>query len=258
MKLCLHIHSNHSDDSKAPVSEILRRAQELGYDLISITDHNTVKGSLEARALNLATPRIILGAEFSTQYGHVLAYDIDEEIERTTPKIDAKRYDFEKLLENIKNRGGMAFLAHPFNSKVQTNKAILKALDGIEIYNSRIDAFVWRKRSKALMEALMEPGLIGLGNPDAHAINELDNAFMEVKGDPIKNEVLRELLSHEIIIHVKKVQNKSIAIAELTNAKKLKLKKVIKYSVRRLFGVYESIIKRGDPYEIIRSGKELK
>ena len=43
----LHIHSNHSD-GKDSVKEILNVAIKKQLDVISITDHDTLNGSLEA------------------------------------------------------------------------------------------------------------------------------------------------------------------------------------------------------------------
>jgi predicted metal-dependent phosphoesterase TrpH len=44
----LHIHSVYSYDGTAPVASILNRAQEVGLNVIAITDHDEIKGSLKA------------------------------------------------------------------------------------------------------------------------------------------------------------------------------------------------------------------
>ena len=42
-KINLHIHTTYSD-GKAEFENVVRKAKENGYELIAITDHNTVEG----------------------------------------------------------------------------------------------------------------------------------------------------------------------------------------------------------------------
>lgn len=74
----LHMHSNHSD-GKMSVNEIIYQAKNLNLKAISITDHDTIDGTVEA--LNVNNPRnleIIPGIEFSTVHNgeeiHILGY----------------------------------------------------------------------------------------------------------------------------------------------------------------------------------------
>ena len=48
----LHIHTTYSMDGTATVREALESARRAGLDVIAITDHDQVRGSLEARALS--------------------------------------------------------------------------------------------------------------------------------------------------------------------------------------------------------------
>ncbi len=52
----LHIHSIFSHDGTATVPAILERAKQVGLDIIAITDHDVIRGSL-------------LAAELAPQYG---------------------------------------------------------------------------------------------------------------------------------------------------------------------------------------------
>jgi predicted metal-dependent phosphoesterase TrpH len=47
----LHIHSIYSYDGTASVHAILRRARQIGLDVIAITDHDEINGSLKALEL---------------------------------------------------------------------------------------------------------------------------------------------------------------------------------------------------------------
>jgi len=45
----LHIHSKYSYDSRMEPRRIVELCKRKGYDVISITDHDTLAGSLEAK-----------------------------------------------------------------------------------------------------------------------------------------------------------------------------------------------------------------
>ena len=48
----LHIHSKYSFDSLMSLESIIKEAKLRGLDGIAITDHNTIKGGLEAQRIN--------------------------------------------------------------------------------------------------------------------------------------------------------------------------------------------------------------
>lgn len=80
-KIDLHIHSNFSDGVFSP-RELLKMLQQYDYGLISITDHDTMDGCIEA--LKIAAHfdiRMITGVEVSTDIDgrdvHILAYGFD-------------------------------------------------------------------------------------------------------------------------------------------------------------------------------------
>lgn len=81
VKVDLHIHSNYSDGVFSP-RDLLEMLQQYDYDLISITDHDTIDGCREA--LSLAAHydiKMITGVEISTDINgrdvHILAYGFD-------------------------------------------------------------------------------------------------------------------------------------------------------------------------------------
>lgn len=79
-KIDLHIHTNVSDDGEYAPAEIIRMCKAKGIEIISITDHNSVRGAKEA--LSAADGlNIISGVELdSTYYGrnfHLLGYGFD-------------------------------------------------------------------------------------------------------------------------------------------------------------------------------------
>lgn len=77
----LHLHTTFSDGSSTP-DEIVKGAAKLGFEVISITDHDTVDGVTEAveSGLNYGI-EVIPGIEISCSYEtgniHILGYFID-------------------------------------------------------------------------------------------------------------------------------------------------------------------------------------
>lgn len=80
-KADLHTHSTHSD-GWLTVDSLLRRAVLQQIDVLSITDHDTVSGFIEAQKVNLKyglklVPGIELSAQFNDFEVHVLGYYFD-------------------------------------------------------------------------------------------------------------------------------------------------------------------------------------
>ncbi len=133
LKADLHIHSNHSD-GKSSVREILEVAINRRIDIVSITDHNTVNGSLEAleivRDENL--PIVILpGIEISTAQGHLLAFGITQDVEAGIEMSEAVRI--------VRESGGITSLAHPFQfyRHGAVRLGCFKIVDCIEVFNAK-------------------------------------------------------------------------------------------------------------------------
>ncbi len=135
----LHIHSIYSNDATTTVRAILKQAVDVGLDVIAITDHDEIRGSLEAQQL---APKfgieVIPGAEVSTKDGHLVALFI-----KTLPPAGMSLID---TLLHIGEQDGIAIIPHPFNNLPGslTMEAVLGALanpyakiplKGIETHN---------------------------------------------------------------------------------------------------------------------------
>ena len=92
----LHLHSNASDGRLNP-EDIVAEAARLGLKVISITDHDTVKGIAPAVAAARSYPdlRIIPGVELSTEASqsevHILGYFIDYENKDLVARLEKMR-----------------------------------------------------------------------------------------------------------------------------------------------------------------------
>ena len=71
MRADLHVHSSASDGTEPP-AEVMRRAAQVGLDVVALTDHDTVAGHAEARRALDSLPRsltLLPGMELSCRLG---------------------------------------------------------------------------------------------------------------------------------------------------------------------------------------------
>ncbi len=138
----LHMHTIYSYDGTASVPAVLTRAKQIGLDVIAITDHDEIAGSL--KALELAPQygvEVIPGVEITTAEGDLLAFNITEKVARDQSLI-------ETVLQ-VGALGGFCIAPHPmaggFGMKSLNAYSILRALRnpeaaqiliGIETYNA--------------------------------------------------------------------------------------------------------------------------
>lgn len=169
----LHIHSIFSYDGTASVASILKRAAQVGLDMIAITDHDVIDGSL--MAVDLAPKyglRAIPGVEISTAEGDLLALSVRS-------LIPAKLSLMETIMR-VGEQGGFCIAPHPMSLGLRMHSlggtALRKALRdpdasrvliGVETYN----AMVIDHRCNAAAEILAERLLIAqTGSSDAHVV----------------------------------------------------------------------------------------
>ncbi len=109
----LHIHSTESDGELTPTA-IIKEAERIGLDAISITDHDCVEGVTEALlAAKNKKVTVIPGIEFSTIYKkqevHILGYYIDianrKLREETSFIIEERKTRAKKIIVKLKKLG---------------------------------------------------------------------------------------------------------------------------------------------------------
>lgn len=136
-----HIHSNYSADSDQSLEQIINRAQELNFDIISITDHDSIKVYDELynylKDNNLEKPIIIPGVEFTIdnkEYGsqfHILQLMINPKNEMIVNNIlhqeQASWIRVKKQFERLERNQAMRyfFKKFKFNCTIEKYKKYL-------------------------------------------------------------------------------------------------------------------------------------
>lgn len=201
----LHLHTIYSYDGTATVQAVLRRAKEIGLNVIAITDHDEVAGALEAEKI---APHygvdVIPGSEITTAEGDLLALNIRQKIQPGLSLIET--------LLRVKDLGGVAIAAHPMaggmSMKSLTPASILKALKhpiarkvlvGIEAYNGTAIDRVSNHYTRIFAQGLK---IAHTGNSDAHIIDTIGFGATEFPGSTAA-DLLQAL--HERTTRVKKM-----------------------------------------------------
>ncbi len=172
----LHMHSTYSDGI-GTIQQVLAYAQEqTNLDVIALTDHDVIDGSLRARDLwaqgNYRFD-FVVGEEVSTQSGHLLALFIEKRI--------PPRLSMEESIDLIHAQGGLAVVAHPLNQlfrhscprsvldRIKASESVW--LDGIETWNA---SFCGIYANRVAMQSNRESyGWPELGNSDAHTLSAI-------------------------------------------------------------------------------------
>lgn len=141
----LHVHSTYSHDGTTTVRAVLKQASSIGLDIVAITDHDDIRGSLTACELAAEYGmEAIPAVEISSSDGHILALFIKKPIPSGRPLIET--------LLRIGDQGGIAVAPHPLNPLPHSLSmdALVGAvahenaryvLKGIEVYNMGYQIF---------------------------------------------------------------------------------------------------------------------
>src|SRR5437016_10055232 len=175
-KADLHMHSTYSDGI-ATIEQILRHAQHhTTLDVIAITDHDVIEGSLRTRDLwargNYRFDYIV-GEEVSTKEGHLLGLFIEK---RVPPDLS-----MERSIDLIHEQGGLAVVAHPLHPlfRHSCQREVLDRiyaakdvwLDGIETWNASFCGIYANRQAMSTNRKVY--GWSELGNSDAHTLNAI-------------------------------------------------------------------------------------
>ena len=224
----IHMHSTFSDGT-GEVPDIARFADEVGLDFIMLTDHNTLRALQEGYEKWYGNTLCLVGCEINDKENknHYLAFGIDKTF---STRIPAKKY-----VAEVKELGGIGFLAHPHEKR--TNKEHpaypwtewdTEGFTGIEIWNHMsewIENLTEENKYRSFLHPLRtivappeetlkvwdklseKRKVVGIGGIDAHAHKYNLVGFLEVEIFPYK--VLFKSIRTHILIdqEIKKGKN---------------------------------------------------
>jgi predicted metal-dependent phosphoesterase TrpH len=154
----LHIHTIYSYDGTASVPAVLTRAHQIGLDVIAITDHDEIIGSLKAAELAPAFGvEVIPGTEVTTAEGDLLALNVTQKIERNLTLIET--------VSKVSELGGFCIAPHPMSNGIG-----IKSLSAYSI-------------SKALHKSTVAQTLIAIETYNATTLDRNSNHYARILAD---------------------------------------------------------------------------
>ncbi|MEM1662391.1 MAG: PHP-associated domain-containing protein [Desulfurococcaceae archaeon] len=191
VKADLHIHTNRSDGSPSPREAIHYAYYYRGLKIVSITDHDTFQGSIDAKKYveNLnGELLLVIGNEVRTDNGDVLVYCMEP--------IDTYR-SIDKLLEKAHDNNCIVVPAHPFDKfRFGIGDLVYSyKWDAIEVWNPHASKGANRKA----LEAAKKLDIAGLSCSDAHILEAIGTAYTEIYVDNLDFESFRKALEKKLV-----------------------------------------------------------
>ena len=190
MKCDLHVHTSYSFDSSALPKEMVKAAIKKGINCLAITDHDEIKGVIEAAEYARGKPILIIpGIEIKTKEGDILGLNVKEVI--------PKNLSARETIKKIKEVGGIAIIPHPFGwfcSFFGDLENLIDEIDGLEVLNSSIFG-PGNKKALTLAQKYSLPFTCG---SDAHFPNFVGKCYLEILGQNLSLEkVLKKIKNRE-------------------------------------------------------------
>lgn len=181
-KADLHVHTRYSGltrvyflrfpDSISHPSEIVKMAERRHLNVLCVTDHNSIRGAVEARK-SATSVEIVAGSEIATLDGDLLGIFLTEDVPKGLPA--------EETIDKIHEQGGLAIAPHPFSSQAFSlglKIAELK-IDGVELFNAAHRDGYTNDAAQIIAKNL---DVAFVGGSDAHAANMVGNAYTQFDG----------------------------------------------------------------------------
>ena len=176
MILDLHNHSIRSDDGKAKVENYCQwiRKRELGIDGFVLTEHRQYDAESDYRRLEDESGLLILkGSEVETDYGHVLLFGVNEDLQAA---FDFARIDLplETVLLEAERCGAVAVPCHPGRATVGmcAHVETRGVPDGVRIVET-LNGGSRAGENEAARSLAAERGYAGIGGSDAHIVSHI-------------------------------------------------------------------------------------
>jgi predicted metal-dependent phosphoesterase TrpH len=176
MILDLHLHSDRSDDSRAPVEAYLkllqRKRDERPLDGIVLTEHRQFDPRRDFRDLEDRYGFLILNAaEIETDYGHVLVFGVNDDILARFDFTDV-RLPAQDVISEVERLGGVALPCHPGRPTVgmcahYESRGPLEGVIAVEALNGGSK----KGEDDRVRELMRQHGYAGFGGSDSHLVS---------------------------------------------------------------------------------------
>jgi predicted metal-dependent phosphoesterase TrpH len=186
------MHTIFSYDGTATVPAVLKRASQVGLDVIAITDHDEIRGALLAEELAPCyNIQVIPGVEITTAEGDLLALSIHKLVPAGLPLIET--------VLRVGEQGGFCLAPHPMATgmgmkslsaysirEALRHEQASRILIGIETYNATA---LDREANKAARILAERSNIAQTGSSDAHVLEAIGLGATLFPGESIADFV---------------------------------------------------------------------
>jgi predicted metal-dependent phosphoesterase TrpH len=175
IRLDLHVHTTHSRDSSIDPAGLREVCRERGLAGVAITDHDSLRGSLEF-ASELPDLLIVPGAEIRSAEGEIIGLFLSEEV---PPGLAAP-----ETMRRIREQGGVVVIPHPFDIvklKRMTSRRLeelVEEIDAIEALNGKPRWWLANGSARRFAAKLQLPVTAG---SDAHKASHVGLLYTEME-----------------------------------------------------------------------------
>lgn len=175
VRLDLHVHTTYSFDSAIDPASLREICRERGLDGVAITDHDSLRGSLEF-ASELPDLLVVPGSEIRSSEGEIIGLFLSEEVPSglTAPE----------TMRRIHEQGGLVLIPHPFDIvKLKRMRAsrleeLMEEIDAMEALNGKPRWWLANRRAQHFAREHRLPVTAG---SDAHKAAHVGLLYTEME-----------------------------------------------------------------------------
>jgi len=210
----LHCHTTYSYDGEASPKQIVDFLRGLGARFLALNEHvqsmtpeSVAQMVEECRRLSGPDFVVVPGLEYSLEgIGHVIALGLEDYIPNEGSPLE--------IIREIKRRGALPVLAHPYPGDPDPAPEILLELAGVETWNTLHDGgYVPRPASMDRIERYrkINPALRDFQGSDLHRFSSFKPVFVTIPPGPLtKERILDCLRSGTFRVRAKMISYRSL------------------------------------------------
>jgi predicted metal-dependent phosphoesterase TrpH len=175
VKLDLHVHTTYSFDSAIDPTALREICRKRGLDGVAITDHDSLRGSLEF-ASELPDLLIVPGSEIRSAEGEIIGLFLSEEV---PPGLTAP-----ETMRRIHEQGGVVVIPHPFDivklkrMRARRLEELKEEIDAMEGLNGKPR---WWFANRSALRFAQEHQLPVTAGSDAHKAAHVGLLYTEME-----------------------------------------------------------------------------
>jgi hypothetical protein len=174
-----HTHTTHSRRMKVPVEglntpeQMVRHAKKIGLGALAITDHDEIRGALEAMKYAKKYGVVVVpGIEVTTRSGHLVCLGVEEKIKHDM--------SVDETIDAAHSQGGITIGVHPFDINNDGIKHLAKKADAVEVFNAINIERITNRKAQRYAQLWKKPQVAG---SDAHCVEMLGHGVNEISDD---------------------------------------------------------------------------